>query len=89
MSVKFYEDRLNDGVTIYFIVDKPCGSSGTWSRFLQQVPSVCAVSETHTVLLSCSVHMDSRAVRVWTAKKQKLKYISGIAAMTTGQILVL
>ena len=33
--------------------------------------------------------MDSRAVHVWTAKKQKRKYISGIAAMTAGQILVI
>ena len=39
--------------------------------------------------MSCSVRMDSRAVCVWTAKKQKRKYISGIAAMTAGQILVL
>jgi len=29
--------------------------------------------------------MDSRAVGVWAAKKQKRKYISGIAAMTAGQ----
>jgi len=39
--------------------------------------------------MSCSVRMDSRAVCVWTAKKQKRKYISGIAAMTAGQILVI
>ena len=41
------------------------------------------------VLMSCSVHMDSRAVGLYMdSQKQKRKYISGIAAMTAGQILV-
>ena len=81
---KFHDDRLNDGVTIYFIVAKPRGSSETLFRFLQQVRSEYDA----LYYMSCGVRMDSRAVCVWTAKKQKRKYISGIAAMTGGQILV-
>ena len=87
---KFDEDRLNDGVTIYFIVAKPRGSSETLSRFFATCAlcNACAVSVTHRT--TC------RAACVWTAvwsvygepKKQKRKYISGIAAMTAGQILV-
>jgi len=34
------------------------------------------------------VRMDSRAFRLWSAKKQKRKYISGISAMSASQILV-
>ena len=41
------------------------------------------------VLMSCGVRMDSRAVCIWTAEKQKRKYISGIASMSAGQILVI
>jgi len=44
---KFHEDRLNDGVTIYFIVNKPHGISGTWSRFFNRCALLCAVSVTH------------------------------------------
>jgi len=42
-ACKFHKDRLNDGVTINFIVAKPRGSGETWSRFLQQVHSARAV----------------------------------------------
>ena len=82
-ACKFREDRLKDGVTIYFIVPKPRGSGETiLVPFLQQVRTVSdAPYLLSRVLMSCSVRMDSRAVRVWTAKKQKRKYISSIAAI--------
>ena len=58
-------------------------------RFFEQFKNQVTTHRTYCqVLRSCSVRMDSRAVCVWAAKKQKRKYISGIAAMTAGQILV-
>ena len=68
-ACKFHEDQLNDGVTIYFIVAKPRGSG----------PVFCSRCALRTAYI---VRMDSRAVCMWRAKKQKRKYISGIAAMT-------
>ena len=91
MPAKFHEDRLNDGLTIYFIVVKARAAMELGPVFANR----CAVTRPSCdapYLLSstsCSVPMLSRAVCIWTAKKQKQKYISGIAAMSAGQILVI
>ena len=68
---KFDEDRLNDGVTIYFIVAKPRGSGETyWSVFLQQERCACAVSVTHRTTVvqraygqACGPCMDSQKAK--------------------------
>ena len=85
-ACKFHEDRLNDGVTIYFIVAKPRVISETWSRFFCSM-CACIVSVTHRT--AC------RAACVWTAvrsvygqPKAKTEIYFTIAAMTAGQILV-
>ena len=88
-TCKFHEDRLNDGVTIYFIVAKPRGISGTLSHVF--------ATDALSMRFECDAPYYCRTACVWTAvrsvygqpKKQKRKYISGIAAMTAGQILVI
>ena len=91
-ACKFHEDRLNDGVTIYFIVAKPRISIETWSRFFATgtlVSAACAVSVTHrTSCPAACVWTTVQSVHNMDSQKQKRKYISGNAAMTASQILV-
>ena len=82
-ACKFHEDRLKDGVTVILL-------SKSHVLVVKQVRMACPCAPylLSRVLMSCSGLMDSHAFCVWAAKKQKRKYISGIAAMTAGQILV-
>ena len=85
-ACKFHEDRLNGGVTMYFIVANPRGSGETWSRFFA-TGALCMHCDAPCIYCQSTYVVQ----RVYGQLKSKNGiYISGmIAAVTAGQILVI
>jgi len=102
-ACKFHEDRLYDGVTIYFIVVKPRAAMELGPVFATGVtigpcggPLAMQPIDPPDLARRIMSTAAERAARVWRAvrsvygqpKSKKREYISGIAAMSAGQILV-